>query len=82
MRSAPAQKARPSPVRMPMRREGSLSSQVQRASSSWWPALLMQLSCLGRERVTRRMRGVGKEILVREVGGGGVVNWTVDIFGD
>lgn len=44
LRSAPAQKARPSPVMMPMRREGSLSSQVHRASSSLWPALLMQLS--------------------------------------
>ena len=39
-----------------------------------WPALLMQLSCLGRESVTRRMRGVGNEILVKEVGGGGVEN--------
>lgn len=80
-RSAPAQNARPSPVMMPTRKEGSLSSQVQRASSSMWPALLMQLSCLGRERVTRRMRGVGKEILVNEVAGGGVEKWGVDIFG-
>jgi len=71
-KSAPAQNARPSPVTMPTRSKRSLSSHAQRASSSWWPALLMQLRAFGRERVTRRMCGLGKEILVNEVGGGGV----------
>ena len=77
-RSAPAQKARPSPVMMPTRREGSLSNHVHITSSSTWPAVLMQFRDLGRERVTRRVWGVGKDRRVKDVGGGGVENVDVD----
>lgn len=81
LRSAPAQKARPSPVTIPTRRLGSLSNQVQIASSSAWPALLMQLRDLGRESVTRRTWGAGKASLVKALGGGGRVNLGEDIVG-
>lgn len=72
-RSAPAQNALPSPVTIPTRKAGSLSSQDQIASSSTLPAELMQFRERGRESVTRRTCGAGKESLVKEVGGGGVV---------
>lgn len=71
MRSAPAQKARPEPVMMPTRREGSASRKAKSASSSRWPAMLMQLRNLGRERVMRRMCGAGNVAVVKEVGGRG-----------
>jgi len=72
-RSAPAQKARPVPVTIPTRRDGSSSSHFQTASSSWWPAMLMQLRELGRLSVTRRMVGVGKVRRACSQVGGGVV---------
>lgn len=73
-KSAPAQNALPSPVTTPTRKTGSLSSHDHTASSSAWPAELMQLRARGRESVTSRMCGPGKESLVKEVGGGGCVN--------
>lgn len=73
-KSAPAQNALPSPVIIPTRKAGSLSSHDQTASSSACPAELMQLRACGRERVTRRICAPGKESLVKEVGGGGCVN--------
>ena len=71
-KSAPAQNALPSPVMMPTRSDGSVSSHDQIASSSRWPALLMQLRLLGLLRVTSRVCGPGKEIRVEVVAGGGV----------
>ena len=41
----------------------------------------MQLRALGREKVTRRTKGAGKERLAKEVGGGGVWNCGADIAG-
>src|SRR5271155_5129274 len=61
-RSAPAQKVRPAPVTMAQRRSGSLSNQVKRASSSQCEGMLMQLSEVGRLKVTRRMYCSGKEM--------------------
>lgn len=71
-RSAPAQKARPSPVTTPTRSRGSASNQCHTASSSACPAALMQLRDWGRDSVTRRVWGAGKESFVKEAGGGGV----------
>ena len=79
-KSAPAQNARPSPVTMPTRSEGSLSSHVHISCSSWFPAELMQLRDLGRENVTRRMNGAGKLSFAKEVAGGGLWNLEVDIM--
>lgn len=73
LRSAPAQKALPEPVSMPTLIEGSLSIHVQMASRSWWPAVEMLLSAFGRERVTRRTCGCGRErVIVLEEGVGRV----------
>ena len=81
-KSAPAQKARPSPVTIPIRREGSVSSHFHTRSSSALPAELMQLRSLGRHKVTSRTWGTGNEILVNDVEGGEMVNVEVceDIF--
>ena len=81
-RSAPAQKARPSPVTIPIRREGSISSHFHTRSSSALPAELMQLRSLDRHKVTSRTWGAGKEILVNDVEGGEMASIGVrgDIF--
>ena len=69
-KSAPAQKARPSPVTTPTRRDGSESSHDQMACSSWWPAPFIQLSEEGRDRVTRTTCVAGKESFAKKVDGG------------
>ena len=69
-RSAPAQKARPSPVMIPARNDGSLSSQVHKDSNSAWPSELIQFRSLGRDNTTRRTCGLGNDIFVKAVDGG------------
>ena len=59
---------------MPTRKDGSLSNHVHIASSSWLPAELIQFNDLGRHRVTSRIWGFGKEMVVKEVEGGGEEN--------
>lgn len=58
-KSAPAQNARPFPVRMPTRMLGSSSSHSQTACRSAWPWAFMQFRSRGRFSVTRRMWGAG-----------------------
>lgn len=58
---------------MPTLIEGSLSIQVQMAWRSWWPAVEMLFSALGRERVTRRTCGWGRERVIVFEGGVGRV---------
>lgn len=70
LRSAPAQKARPVPVRMPAEIAGSSSIHLKTASSSMWPSMLMQFRSLGRLSVTRRMFGAGYERMLYFIFGG------------
>lgn len=59
LESAPPLNAQPEPVKMAMISEGVASNQRQMESSSESALRVMQLSCLGVLRVTRRIFGGG-----------------------
>lgn len=61
LRSAPAQKLRPTPVKMAQRKPGSASNHRNTRSSSLCVNVSRQLRDEGRLMVMRRVEAVGKE---------------------